>query len=123
MIRHFMRHSVIGVHIRTQSMGVAVLIALAGFLVLSCKQGDPLPDESVAASAAFRPDSVTASSRFVALRKGRANGGRIVLDVVVTDVDEPVTAIAMKLSYPSSFSRFVKCTDGDLFQVSAPCYF
>ena len=50
------------------------------------------------------------------------NGGRIVLDVVVNDVDEAVSGIALKLRYPDSFSRFVECTDGDLFP-SGDCYF
>ena len=59
---------------------------------------------------------------YISLRTNNVDEGRIVLDVVVTDVSQLVAGIALKLNYPAEFSRFVKCTDGDLFP-SGTCFF
>jgi hypothetical protein len=62
------------------------------------------------------------TSRYVSAIKGTVSRQRITVDIAITDVSEPVTAIAIKLKYPSSFARFANCTDGNLFPVPANCY-
>ena len=66
------------------------------------------------------PPSVT--ERFVLLQSSSVDGDRIVLDVVVTEVNEPVSGVVLKLGYPAEFSAFIGCTDGDLFPPGA-CFF
>lgn len=98
---------------------VAVLVLLFPF---GCKEGDTVSGSPALVAADFLPESPDVTARFVSLRQNSIDGGRILLDVVVTEVDEPITGIAMKLTYPDSFSKFTSCTDGDLLP-PAPCFF
>ena len=104
-------------------------VTLLGLFLLSllpaaCKEGNPLTGGISPADAAFTPQTRPAgvTSNYVSLRESSVDGGRIVFDIVVSDVDTLVTGIALKLTYPDTFSRFVKCTDGSLFS-SGTCYF
>jgi hypothetical protein len=103
---------------------VLVLLLVVSLSSTACKEGDPISTGVGPATASFTatdpPAGVT--SRLVSLRQNSLDVGRIVLDVVVTDVDEPVAGIALKLTYPDSFSKFIECTDGELFN-SGQCYF
>ena len=58
---------------------------------------------------------------YVALQSSSVDGEQIVLDVVVTEVHEPVSGIVLKLSYPAEFCTFVGCTDGEFFP-PGPCF-
>jgi len=58
----------------------------------------------------------------VTLRKRWVDGGRIGIDVVLADFDVPVSGIALQLTYPATFSKFIGCEDGDLFDTGT-CYF
>ena len=58
----------------------------------------------------------------VFFQKGTAVSSRVIIDVVVTDVTEPISGIALKLTYPNLFSKFVKCIDGDLLP-PGDCFF
>lgn len=60
------------------------------------------------------PPGVT--DHYVALQKSFASGDQITLDVVVNNVGEAVSGIAIKFSYDTSVGTFVGCSDGDLFQ-------
>jgi len=104
-----------------------VTLVVASFVFLSacaCKEGNPITGGIAPAQAAFvaedRPANVT--SDYVSLRQESIDGGRVYLDVVVTDVDQAVTGIALKLTYPDAFSKFVACSDGDLFP-PGQCHF
>jgi len=103
---------------------IALTAALIVCSTLGCKEGSPATGGISPVEAAFvsedRPTNVT--SRYVSLRERSVDGGRIVLDVILTDIDEPITGIALKLNYPDSFSKFIECTAGDLFP-SGQCFF
>jgi hypothetical protein len=96
---------------------ILVPILMVGTLTLGCKEGDPLSGGISPAVASFDADEPPAGlqDHFVSLKTSLIDGGRIVLDIVVTEVDEPVLGIEMKLRYPAGFSKFTQCTDGDLF--------
>jgi hypothetical protein len=93
-------------------------------LGLSCKEGEDLTGVSVSVDAAFLaaapPPGVT--DHVVSLEADRVREGRVTLAVVVTDVSELASGIALKLTYPDQISKFVGCSDGDVFQ-SGSCLF
>lgn len=96
---------------------VAVVIGLGG-----CKEGDTIVSGLDIPDAGFIPeDASSATSDFVTLERSSSDGGTIVLDMVLHDVREPVSGIALKLSYPAEFSKFIACTDGELF-APGTCY-
>ena len=96
---------------------ILVLALSVGPLAVGCKGGDPLSGGISPAVASFDAEDPPAgvTEEFVSLKTNFIDGGRIVLDIVVTEVQEPVFGIAMKLGYPSGFAKFTECTDGDLF--------
>lgn len=100
---------------------VSILSLLLGGSA-GCKSGDALSPTIVPATPSFQSETVTATERYVTLRTGSISGGRIVLDVVIADVDELVTGVAFKITYPNGFSRFISCSDGNLFP-QGTCYF
>lgn len=109
---------------KTQTLSLPVLVAvilIGGASTLSCKEGDPLvtPTPVIPDFTAMAP---TVTTDYVSLRRATVDGSRITLDVVVTNVDEPISAIALKLTYPNDFARFSKCSDGNLFSVPGTCY-
>lgn len=91
---------------------VAVLLAT---LCPGCKSGSDLDAPSIGVLAGFIPEPPTVATDFVALQTGVQSGGRITLDVVVTEVAEPVSGIALKLKFPGNIAKFERCLDGDLF--------
>lgn len=98
-------------HVR-RALGFLLLLVGAG-----CKDESGLATGELRPSAAFtadaRPSGVT--QNYVSLREHSTKNERIVLDVVVSEVAEPVAGIAMTLSYPDGFSVLEGCEDGDLF--------
>jgi len=106
------------------NLGVVLLALAVGGALVACKEGNPIDEVIAPASAEFTEQQIPAgvSDHHVSLRTSAVSAGRITLDVVITEIDQPVTGIAIKLSYPESFSRFVKCTDGTLFPADT-CYF
>ena len=91
-----------------------VMLAIGSFA--ACKSGDDVVSFAPATAdfkADTRPSGVT--ERYVSLRVGSKNEGRIVLDLVVTEVDEPITGIVAKITYPAAFAKFIGCDDGSLF--------
>ncbi|MDB4324742.1 hypothetical protein N9971_00195 [bacterium] len=58
----------------------------------------------------------------VMLTRGAVADGRIQVTVTLADVADPLSALAMKFTYPSEFSRLVACDNGDVFG-SAACIF
>lgn len=100
-----------------------MLIGIAASqLFVACKAGQELTNPPVVAVPDFTSQTPTVSSRYVSVAKGTISGSRINLDIAISDVNEPVTAIAIKLHYPSAFARFVSCTDGNLFPAAGTCY-
>lgn len=100
---------------------ITLILTLVAVAMVGCKKGEPLSVEPLGVNAKFIADSPSASS-YVAFRAGDRRGERITLDVDVTDVNQPVTAIVMKLTYDHDTVRFRGCTDGDLFPQHATCY-
>ncbi len=103
---------------------ILLLLAAATATSMSCKEGDPLEPGIVPAIASFAADTPPAgvTDDLITLRVSSAAGGRIVLDVVVTEVAQPITGVDVKLTYPDTFSKFVSCSDGDLFP-AGQCFF
>ena len=103
---------------------IVLFLFLLGLSPAACKEGNPLTGGISPADAAYTPDARPpgVTSEYISLRESSVDAGRIILDVVVTDVNEPVTGIALKLTYPDLFSKFVQCTDGTLFS-SGTCFF
>jgi len=96
------------------------LAAIVLSVAVGCKEGSEISTAGLQPAAAFapetRPPSVT--EQYVSLRESRADGGRIVLDVVVSDVPDVIQGIALRMTYPDGFSNFLGCEDGDLFPVA-----
>ncbi len=92
--------------------GVVLLCALAG---AGCKSGSDLPRVAVGITPDFGPETPTVTTDFVSLEKSTVSGGRIILDVVVTDVSTPISGIALKLTIPSDIAKLEACHDGNLF--------
>jgi hypothetical protein len=99
---------------------LAALVLAAGALV-PCKGSAELGGAGVVGVPEFVPDTATARTRFVTVEKERVNGSRIVLDVVLHNIDQPVTGVALKITYPNTIARFSTCTDGNLFPPGT-CY-
>jgi hypothetical protein len=101
----------------------STLIVLAGS-AWGCKEGSSLSGVTVTVTPDFIADNLDPSTpcQSVSLVKGTVSGSRIFIDVVVTDVNELVSGIALKLTYPNLISKFVKCVDGELLP-SGDCYF
>jgi hypothetical protein len=93
-------------------------------LAIGCKGGGSLDTGVVLPTAGFvaedRPANIT--SDYVSVQTNLVDDSRIVLDLIITQVDEPITGIAVKLTYPEDFSKFTQCTDGELFP-PGDCFF
>jgi hypothetical protein len=100
------------------------LLVPALLLCAACRDGSPIEDGLTPAEPGFvtDPPPQGVDSRYVSLQVSSIDGSRITLDVVVSEVDEPVTGLAIKLTYPDSFSKFTSCQDGDLFPPGG-CFF
>ena len=100
------------------------LVAGMALLAIGCKGGGALDTGVVLATAGFvaddRPANIT--SDYVSVQTNLVDDSRIVLDLIITEVDEPITSIAVKLTYPEDFSKFVQCIDGELFP-PGECFF
>ncbi len=100
------------------------LVAGMALLAIGCKEGGSLDTGVVLATAGFvaddRPANVT--SDYVSVQTSLIDDGRIVLDLIITEVDQPITGIAVKLTYPEDFSKFTQCIDGELFPPGT-CFF
>jgi hypothetical protein len=87
---------------------------------MACKETETIVIEDLQPTATFvsehRPSHVT--DHYVSLRQRSVRGGRIVLDVVVSEIPQAVSGVALSMSYPSGFSRFMGCRDGELFPVT-----
>jgi hypothetical protein len=103
---------------------IAMLLAGLAVATIGCKEGDPISGGISPAIASFTAEEPPGGviSELVTLDQYSASGGRIVLDVVITEIDEPVTGVALKLTYPNAFSKFIACSDGDLFPPGT-CYY
>jgi len=94
---------------------VAVAVGCA-CLLPACKDGRTITSGFTIAEAVFAPDDPgAAADHFVSLDLSSSNVGTVFLDVVIHDVSQLVSGIALKMSYPAAFSRFIGCTDGQLF--------
>src|SRR5262245_12416173 len=107
---------------RSATAGMVALLMLAA--LAACKESEDLTSVEGTATPDFLadPNAPAAGTNMVTLEKGPVSGSRITLDVVVTDVSDAVSGIALKLTYPDTFSKFAKCTDGTVFD-SGSCLF
>jgi hypothetical protein len=81
---------------------------------LGCKGEEGINPAPLGVTPDFEPGAATPGGGSVSLQKGPIDGERITLDVVVTDVSEPISGIAMKLDFPGDIALFEGCSDGDL---------
>jgi hypothetical protein len=98
------------------------MLPLVSVSLASCKAGDSVTGFAPATADFVEEDSSGVTERKVSLATHSKDEGRIVLDVVVTEVDELVTGIAMKLTYDHTFAKFIDCEDGNLFP-PGQCFF
>jgi hypothetical protein len=102
-----------------RGIAIAARIALTAFafscLFMGCKGSSDVGSVAVGVTPDFIPESPTVSGLFVSLEESAVSGGRITIDVVVTEVPVPVSGIALKLRYPGDIAKFEQCLDGDLF--------
>ena len=90
--------------------GAVVLLAAMG-----CSgSSDPGGGVGITVMPAFDPVPALPVAR-VTLVESSVSSGRITLDLVLSEIVEPVSGVAIKLSYPAEISRFIACRDGDLF--------
>lgn len=88
-----------------------ILCVLATF---ACKGEDRINPVPLGVTPDFEPEAAAPGGGSVSLQKAVVDGERITLDVVVTDVDEPISGIAIKLDFPGDIALFEGCSDGDL---------
>ncbi len=81
---------------------------------LACKGESGINPVPLGVTPDFEPEAAAPSSGSVSLQKSAVNGEHITLDVVVTDVSEPISGIAIKLTFPGDIAKFEGCSDGDL---------
>ncbi len=94
----------------------ALLVVLLVAGVAGCKDGDKLESTFFDITPSFVSQGPAGpSQRFVTVEQAMVDDDRIVLDVVLHEIDEPVSGIAATLRYPPQFSKFIRCLDGDLF--------
>jgi hypothetical protein len=98
-----------------------LLPVLSIFLTLACKGESGITPVRLGITPDFEPAAATPSSDSVSLQKSTVNGENITLDVVVTDVSEPISGIAIKLMFPGDIAQFEGCSDGDLLPAGT-CY-
>jgi hypothetical protein len=99
-----------------------MFIAMTASQIVACKAGDELVNPPALAVPDFTPKVPLVTTRYVSMAKGAVSEQHITLDIAITDVSEPITAIAIKLHYPREFSRFYSCSDGNLFSPPGTCY-
>ena len=90
--------------------------AVALLAAMGCGGGssDPGGGIGVTITPAFAP-ALAMPGPQVTLVESSVRSGRITLDLVLSEIGEPVSGVAIKLSYPAEISRFIDCRDGDLF--------
>ena len=92
----------------------ALLPLLSVVAVLACKGESRITPVPLGVTPDFQPAAATPSSGSVSLQKSTVSGEHITLDVVVKDVSEPISGIAIKLTFPGDIALFEGCSDGDL---------
>jgi len=90
-------------------------------LAAACKGGENLDPVPLGVTPEFAPAATTPAGGSVSLQKSSVSGEHITLDVVVTDVGEPISGIAIKLKFPKDIALFESCSDGDLL-APGTCY-
>lgn len=89
--------------------------AVALLVAMGCSgSSDPGGGISVTVRPAFAPVPALSVPQ-VTLVESSVRSGRITLDLVLSEIGEPVSGLAIKLSYPAEISQFIACRDGNLF--------
>ena len=90
-------------------------VAAALLVAMGCSgSSDPGGGFAGTVDPAFAPVPDMPGAR-VTLVESSVRNGRITLDLVLSEIADPVSGVAIKLSYPAEFSRFIACRDGNLF--------
>jgi hypothetical protein len=103
--------------VNSNRLVLAVLALACAGTIGSCKEGDPLQSDITPVTPNFEPEPLPAgvTSGYVSIREASVTETRVVLEIVLTEIDEPVTGVALDMTYPVEFSRFTGCSDGELF--------
>jgi len=94
-------------------VGALIICCIGG--LTSCKDGSQGESALIGVTADFMPESPAVNDHFVSMEVASVSGGRITLNVIVTDVTEDVSGIALKINFPGDIAFFEECLDGDLF--------
>jgi cohesin domain-containing protein len=114
---------------RAPAIPRSLAVLLLALAASACKQAVDLGDlvgsvpHGSKLTADFQPATIPpgVTNHYVALQKSVASGDQVTIDVIVTNVSEAISGIAIKLSYDTSVGAFVGCADGTLFQPGT-CY-
>ena len=91
-------------------------------LAVACKGEARITPVRLGVIPDFRPDAVTPSGNSVSLQESAVDGEHITLDVVVTDVSEPISGIAIKLRFPGDIALFESCSINENVLPPGSCY-
>lgn len=99
-----------------------LLPVLWAFATLACKGETGITPVPLGVTPDFEPEAAAPSSNKVSLQKSAVDGEHITLDVVVTDVSEPISGIAIKLTFPGDIALFESCTINDILLPPGTCF-
>ena len=91
-------------------------------LAVACKGEARITPVRLGVIPDFEPASMTPPSDSVSLQESAVNGEHITLDVVVTDVNDPISGIAIMLKFPGDIALFESCTINDNILPPGKCY-
>ena len=100
----------------------ALLPILWVFVTLACKGESGINPVPLGVTPDFEPEAAAPGSDSVSLQKSAVDGEHITLDVVVTDVSEPISGLAIKLTFPGDIALFESCTINDILLPPGECF-
>jgi hypothetical protein len=104
-----------------QGFRLAVLFAVCA-LAVACKGEARVTPVRLGVIPDFEPAVPTPPSDSVSLQESAVNGEHITLDVMVTDVSEPISGIALHLRFPGDIALFESCSINENVLPPGDCY-
>ena len=104
-----------------QGFRLAVLFGVCA-LAVACKGDARVTPVRLGVIPDFEPAIMTPPSGSVSLQESAVIGEHITLDVVVTDVSEPISGIALDLKFPGDIALFESCSINENVLPPGLCY-